>query len=144
MFAFFNIWILSIKIPNIYIIFMFFNFNQIWISNTFKVMKINNLIRLSDIQVLLFIWIYKYIHYVHYPKKESRLIISFQDPEKLARFWLTVTRSNWSNSGQVCHLHLFCTVPCRGQIVARKRAIGSNIIWKIFCFPLLFSIDRFT
>ena len=31
-----------------------------------------------------------------------------------------------------------------GQIVARKRAIGSNIFWKIFCFPLLFSIDRFT
>ena len=30
-----------------------------------------------------------------------------------------------------------------GQMVAGKRAIGSNIIWKIFCFPLLFSIDRF-
>ena len=29
------------------------------------------------------------------------------------------------------------------QIVARKRAIGSNIIWQIFCFPLLLSIDRF-
>ena len=48
------------------------------------------------------------------------------------------------NSRAKFHLpSLYSTVPHKGQIVARKRAIGSNLIWKIFSFSLLLSIDRF-
>ena len=43
--------------------------------------------------------------------------------------------------GDTMHHATFLTYG--GQMVAGKRAIGSNIIQKIFCFPLFFSIDRF-
>ena len=44
-------------------------------------------------------------------------------------------------TGLVLHHAVFLT---NGrQIVAKRWAIGSNIIWQIFWFPLLFSIDRF-